>query len=80
MSPVAAGYFPLDQSLYVINYAIPPRLIADQQPDWVVLLEVYGRKGLLLDSAFVASYALVERVPTDIYGSEGMLIYRRRAP
>ena len=80
MSPVAAQYYPLDPALYVISYAIAPRLITDQKPDYVVLLEVYGRLGLLRDPGFQAAYELAWQVPTDIYGSDGMLIYRRRAP
>jgi hypothetical protein len=79
MSPAAAAYYPLDPGNYVINYAIPPRLILDQQPDYVVLLEVYGRAGLLPDPAFQAAYTLAETIPTDIYGSQGLLIYRRTA-
>jgi hypothetical protein len=80
MSPVAAQYYPLDPALHVISYAIAPKLIADQQPDFVVLLEVYGRLGLLRDPGFQAAYELAWQVPTDIYGSDGMLIFRRRAP
>lgn len=77
-SPVALAHYPLDASLYAINYAVPPRLILEQQPDYLVLLEVYGRLGLLRDPAFQAAYALIERLPTDLYGSDGMLIFRRR--
>jgi hypothetical protein len=78
ISPVAVRYYPLPESTYVINYAIPPGLILDQEPDLLVLLEVYGRNGLLLEPEFARGYELVETVPTDLYGSEGMLIFRRR--
>jgi hypothetical protein len=77
-SAEALQYYPLDKRYYVINYAIAPDLIIDQQPDWVVILEVYGRLGLLPDPRFQAQYQLVKTIPTDIYGSEGMLIYKRR--
>ena len=80
MSPEASRYFPLPASDYVINYAMPPQLIDDAAPDYVVLLEVYGREGLLRDSAFLQDYTLQERVDTDIYGSDGLLIYHRVAP
>ena len=76
-SPVSLEYYPLDPGYYVINYAIPARLILDQQPDWVVILEVYGRNTLLKDERFLAEYALVETLPTDLYGSRGMLVYKR---
>ncbi len=77
-SPVSTSYFPLDPALYVINYAIPPDLIIDQAPDYVVILEVYGREGLLKDPRFQAAYHLRQKIPTDMYGSDGMLIYERK--
>ena len=77
-SPETLAYYPLDPSYYVINYAVAPDLILDQQPDWVIILEVYGRLGLLPDPRFQAQYELVKTLDTDIYGSEGMLIFRRR--
>jgi hypothetical protein len=78
MSPEAVAYYPLDPDLYVINYAVAPQLILDQQPDYVVLLEVYGRKGLFADSRFLAEYELIQKIPTDIYGSDGLLVWARR--
>ena len=78
MSPEASAYYPLDPALYVINYAVPPQLILDKQPDYVVLLEVYGRNGLFIDSRFAVQYTLVQQIPTDIYGSTAMLVYARR--
>jgi hypothetical protein len=77
MSPEALAYYPLDPSLYVINYAVAPRLILDYAPDYVVLLEVYGRAGLLRDADFNARYEVMDTVPTDIYGSDGLLVMRR---
>ena len=80
MSPAASAYYPLPADQYVINYAVPARLILDHRPDWVVLLEVYGRRSLLPDADFQAAYQLEQTVPTDIYGSNGLLVYQRRAP
>ena len=71
-------YHPLDPSLYVINYAMSPQLINDQKPDWLVAPEVYLRKGVLPDTQFQAQYQLFETIPTDIYGSQGLLVYKRR--
>ncbi len=76
-SPEALAYYPLDQRYYVINYAIAPDLIIDQGPDAIIFLEVYGRNGLLKDERFLSQYRLLEKIPTDIYGSDGMLIYLR---
>jgi hypothetical protein len=70
-------YYPLDASYYVINYAIPSKLILEQNPDAVVVLEVYGRKTFLVDPVFQKRYKLLKTLPTDIYGSQGMLIFVR---
>jgi len=77
-SPQSTSYYPLDPALYVINYAIPPDLILDERPDYIVILEVYGREGLLKDPRFWQQYTLRQTIPTDIYGSEGMLILERK--
>ena len=77
-SPVALQYYPLDESYYIISYAVPPDLIFDQQPEYIILLEVYGRDGLFEDPRFDENYALLHKIPTDIYGSDGMLIYAKK--
>lgn len=77
-SPLATRYYPLDAQYYAGNYAIPPALILDQQPDYLVFLEVYGRNGLLKERRFWENYRLREKIPTDIYGSDGMLIFERQ--
>ena len=76
-SPQAGRYYPLDPALYAINYAVAPDLILDEKPDAVIILEVYGRKGLLKDQRFLSRYRLLETIPTDMYGSHGMLLYER---
>ncbi|MCC7359368.1 MAG: hypothetical protein IT317_07820 [Anaerolineales bacterium] len=80
MSPEATAYYPLPADQYVINYAMPAQLILAARPDFVVLLEVYGRRSLLPDPDFQAAYALEQTAPTDIYGSRGLLVYHRRSP
>jgi hypothetical protein len=80
MSPEASAYFPLASDLYASNYAIPPQLILDERPEYVVMLEIYGRNGLLRDARFTDTYDLVRTIDTDIYGSQGLRVYERRAP
>jgi hypothetical protein len=77
ISPQSEAYYPLSESFYITNYAIPPGLIYQEKPDFFVFLEVYGRKGLLLDPLFLDEYILIDHIQTDIYGSDGMLVYRR---
>jgi hypothetical protein len=78
ISPQTVRYYPLDPGVYVINYAMPLQLILDQQPDWVVSPEVYIRNGLLKDARFQTQYQLVDTLPTDIYGSKGLMVFRRK--
>jgi arabinofuranosyltransferase len=78
ISPEATPYYPLDPSLLVIQYAISPDLIRDLQPEYLVALEVYVRYALLPADWFHEQYDLLEKLDTDIYGSDGMLIFHRR--
>jgi hypothetical protein len=73
----ASAYYPADPLLYTINYAIPPRLILDYRPEFLVMLEVYGRNGLMIDEQFLERYDLLADIPTDMYGSDGLLIFQR---
>jgi hypothetical protein len=75
ISPQAAKYYPLDDSAYVGNYAIASDFVNDYRPDFIVFPEIYGRKTLLEDPRFLESYDLMTTIPTDIYGSKGMLIF-----
>ncbi|MGQ9598723.1 MAG: hypothetical protein ACUVWZ_04840 [Anaerolineae bacterium] len=78
ISPESLPYYPLDPSLLVISYAIAPELIRDLRPDYLISLEVYVRQTLLPAPWFQEGYVLVDRLETDIYGSEGMLIFEQR--
>ncbi|MGA2819480.1 MAG: hypothetical protein ABSF61_02295 [Anaerolineales bacterium] len=77
-TPQAAKYYPLPKALYAINYAVAPDFIISARPRFVVILEVYGRNGLLRDPRFLESYSLLHTFPTDMYGSHGLLIFERK--
>jgi hypothetical protein len=76
-TPISSSYYPADPDIYITNYAIPPELILEQKPDYIVILEVYGRGGLIGNPQFQIEYAQIKKFPTDIYGSDGMLIFKR---
>jgi hypothetical protein len=80
VSPESVPYYPLPEDAHVISYAVSTDLILREQPDYIVLLEVYIRNTLLQSSAFSEQYELYRHWPTDIYGSNGMVVYRRRLP
>ena len=78
VTPESTSHYPANPDIYVINYAIPADLILALNPDFIVILEVYGRRGFLPDPRFQARYRLLEKFEADIYGSDGMLIFARR--
>ncbi len=80
ISPQASNYYPLPASAYAINYAVPSQLVADVQPEFIVILEAYGRNTLLQDDQFERDYELLSKLGTDIYGSDGLLIFKRSDP
>jgi hypothetical protein len=79
-SPESSDYYPLEEKYYASAYAIPPSLILDKQPDYIVILEIYGREGLLKNSQFWQEYAIKQIIPTDIYNSNGLLILEKLKP
>ncbi len=78
VTPEMSAYYPADPALIPEgqNYAIPPQLILDTRPDFLVTMEAFVRLGLARDSRFQAEYALVAEIPTDFYGT-GMRLYQR---
>ena len=79
VTPELTRYYPVDPALIVagMNYAIPPALIYDTQPDYLVTMEGFVRQGLAVEPQFEQDYALVTEYPTDFYGT-GMQLYARR--
>jgi arabinofuranosyltransferase len=77
VSPEVDHYYPIPEDQIITNYAIPADLIIETQPQYLVVLEVYGRNTFLTDDRFHAAYRLIDSKDTDIYGSEGMLVFER---
>ncbi len=80
VSPEMARYYPLDPAWVADDqiYAIPPALMADFAPGFLVAMEGHVRQSLERDAAFLRDYALIREFPTDFYGT-GMRLYERRA-
>lgn len=79
VTPAMRAYYPISPELIPPgqNYAIPPQLILDTQPDYLVTMEAFVRLGLEQAPAFQSAYRLVREIPTDFYGT-GMRLYQRR--
>lgn len=78
VTPEIARYYPLDAELLPegANYAVPPAIIFDYQPDYIVLMKLYIAQGMERDPSFVEQYVQVSSITTDYYGGE-MLLYQR---
>ncbi|MDA1330570.1 MAG: hypothetical protein O3B43_05855 [Chloroflexi bacterium] len=77
-SPETLSYYPLDKGDYGdFVYAVSTDLVLDKRPDYLVILEVYGRETLLRDGGFADLYTLIGRLETNIYGSEDMLLFEK---
>ncbi len=80
VTPELSAYYPVDPRLIPEggNYAIPPSLVLDYQPAYLVVMADFVRNGLARSEAFQAQYTLLWSIPTDYYGGR-MIVYRRRA-
>ncbi len=59
------------------NYAIPPQMIFDYQPEYLVVMADFVTGGLEQDPRFEEQYALLYSIETEYYGDE-MRVYQRR--
>ncbi len=78
VSPEATSHYPVPKNLVVGNYAVPLSLIRDLEPEYLVTLEVFVRKTLLPDEWFLQNYRVVWFAQTGVFGSDGMMIFRRK--
>ena len=78
VTPELRRYYPLPSGLIAEgqNYAIPPQLILDTRPAYLVTMEAFVRLGLEQDATFKRDYELLYEIPTGYYGT-GMRLYRR---
>ena len=79
VTPEVSHYYPLDRRLLIegSNYAVPPEIVFDYLPSYIVFMEMFVRNGLAQDPRFEKLYDAVKLIPTDFYG-EGMILYQRR--
>ncbi|MBN1287879.1 MAG: glycosyltransferase family 39 protein [Anaerolineae bacterium] len=79
VSPASSDYYPAPSDWIEPGqtYALPPAVINDGAPDYVVVMEIHARHGLLHDATFNASYTLLWKEPTTIFDTDGILIFAR---
>jgi hypothetical protein len=79
VTPEISNYYPLDPDLPIegSNYAVPPAIIYDYKPDYIVFMEMFVRNGLAKESWFTDQYPEIAMIPTDFYGT-GMIVYEHQ--
>ncbi len=79
VTPELTRYYPVDLALIAPdqNYAIPPQLIYDTQPDYLVTMEGFVRAGLAQQTQFRDEYTLITSYPFEFYGS-AMQLYQKQ--
>ena len=79
VTPEVSHYYPLDRELVIegSNYAVPPAIVFDYLPSYIVFMEMFVRNGLAQTPRFAELYDVVRVIPTDFYGT-GMILYQRR--
>jgi hypothetical protein len=77
VSPQATRYYPLPAEMLLGDNAVPPALIQDSQPAYVVALDQFVRQSLQPSPWFQQHYALVARYPARVWLSDEVLVYRR---
>jgi hypothetical protein len=76
VSPESIPYYPLNESMIAsAPYAVSPDLIVDYKPNYLIILETYGRNSLMKDERFLRLYRVRTKIVTDIYDSDGLLIF-----
>ncbi len=79
VTPELSAYYPVEPALIPdgANYAIPPALIFDRQPEYLVVMADFVRNGLARSPEFQTQYVQILDIPTDYYGGH-MIVYQRR--
>jgi hypothetical protein len=76
-------YYDSDEQREIVaegaNYAIPPEMIFERQPEYLVVMVDFISEGLRNDPRFAEQYGIepLYRIETDYYGGE-MLVYKRQ--
>jgi hypothetical protein len=80
VTPELSHYYPIDPALIAEgqNYAIPPELIYDTDPHYLVTMEAFVRLGLEQQDQFQDAFELIEEIPFEFYGT-GMRLYRLKS-
>jgi hypothetical protein len=78
VSPESVRYYPLPAEMHLVSSAVPPDLIRDARPAWLVTLDVFIGRSLLPLDWFAREYEPVVAAPTRAFGSRALVVYRRR--
>ncbi len=77
VSPGISRYYPLPAEMLVGDNAVPPALIQEAQPRYLVALEQFVRRSVQESQWFRDHYDIVDRYPARVWESEEVLVFRR---
>ena len=77
VTPEVSNYYPLDRDLVIegSNYAVPPAIVFDYLPSYIVFMEMFVRNGLAQSPRFEELYDAVRVIPGFL--RRGMILYQR---
>ncbi|MBI4825650.1 MAG: glycosyltransferase family 39 protein [Nitrospirae bacterium] len=79
ISPVALQYYPLKKEQMVGNNAIPPRLIYEQMPDYIVTYTTFILRSLLPENEFAQKYDVFKvSEQFDFWGPTKLVIFKKK--
>lgn len=81
VSPELLKYYPVPvaQRFPQSNYTIPVQAIIDIRPDYVVLMDIFAKNGLLKDPYFLSNYVLDSKWALDLWYGQNMSLYRLKS-
>jgi hypothetical protein len=78
VSPQAIPFHKRLFDQHLADVGIPYGLILEAQPDFIVSLDIFVRTSHLSDAAFLTTYEKVDDVPTHVFNSQALQIFKRR--
>jgi hypothetical protein len=73
-------YFPVPvaKRSTTASFSIPPQLIYDMKPDFMITLDTFAKNGVIEEAEFQKQYTTMKMYPTQLWNSTGLYVYGRK--
>lgn len=78
ISPEVFKFLPISKEILVINTAIPVDMVKEIKPDYLLSLEVFIRKSLLIDKWFIENYQILKKEDSKALSSNGLYLFKKK--